>query len=162
MANARQVFPPVEGAQPANRLLIFAGAIEFAVDGDSSEDSINAEVNEEAEVDEGELRTIRLRLRDPESENHSVEGSASMAAPGNVFLAGNHGDIVNVLPEAFGVNVSNALTQTVEKDLRLLSDVVAELGSQMNRMPYQVNVLVAVEAKTPRRHHKTELHDKEY
>ena len=63
-----------------------------------------------------------------------------MAAPGNVYLAGNHGGI-DVLPDVFGVNVANALTQQIGGDVWLLSDVVAELGSQMNRMSYQANVL---------------------
>jgi hypothetical protein len=145
---AHQIFPPGAGG-PANRLLIFAGSIEFGRDNEpDQEDSINQEVNEEAEVDEGERRTIHLRLRDPDTAIDRVEGSASFAAPGNVFLAGNHGG-VDVLPDVFGANVANALATIVDNDLWLLSDVVAELGCQMNRMPYQANALVQVAPRKP-------------
>ena len=137
---AHSIFPLEERAPTANRLLFFAGSIEFGVDGDVGEDSINKEVNEEAEVDEGEQRTVRLRLLSSEAGPRTVLGSASVAAPGYVYLAGNHGGI-DVLPDVFGVNVANALTQQIGGDVWLLSDVVAELGSQMNRMSYQANVL---------------------
>jgi hypothetical protein len=163
VTEAHQIFPPGAGA-PANRLLIFAGSIEFGRDSEpDQEDSINQEVNEEAEVDEGERRTIRLRLRDPDTATDRVEGSASIAAPGNVFLAGNHAGVPGVLPDVFGANVANALATIVDNDLLLLSDVVAELGCQMNRMPYQANALVQVAPRKPGHHRLGRTrHGKEY
>jgi hypothetical protein len=142
VAEAHQIYPLIEDAPPAGALLIFAGAIAFGVDGDPGEALNNLDVNDEnAEVDEGEQRTVQLSLTSPEAEKLIVEGSASMAAMGNVYLSGNHGG-VDVLPDQFGANVSNALTQPGDENLVLLSDVVAELGSQMNRMSYTASVLI--------------------
>jgi hypothetical protein len=143
--DAREVFPHVaDNSVLANRLLIFAGTIRFGQDRDEDidEDRSN-EFSEETEVDEGELRTVQLKLRDPNAQDDHLTGSASVASLGNIYLAGHHGGI-DVLTDVFGVNVANALAQNVADDIWLFSDVVAELGSQMNRMAYQVNALVKV------------------
>jgi flagellin-like hook-associated protein FlgL len=146
VSDSRQISPGVEvDSGAANKLLIFAGTIRFGQDaasgGDEIEDPAN-EINEETEVDDGERRTVQLELKDPNRPRDILTGSAAIASPGNIYLSGNHSGI-DVLPDAFGVNTANAAVKEVDGDLWLFSDVVAELGSQMNRMAYQVNTLVS-------------------
>src|SRR5690348_14412982 len=101
----RQIYPPRPGpAGSANRLLIFAGTIQFDQDGGIGEDPSNPP-GEEGEVDEGEQRTVQLRLRDPEAQNDSLTAAAAIGSLGSVFLAGNHGGI-DVLVDVFGVAVA--------------------------------------------------------
>jgi hypothetical protein len=149
VSDARQIFPQSAGnLEGANRLLIFAGTIRFGRDPDTGTDEIEDpmnEINEETEVDEGEQRTVQLKLRDPNAPLDRLTGSTSIASLGNIYLAGHHGGI-DVLTDLFGVNVANALAQNVKDDIWLFSDVVAELGSQMNRLAYQVNALVHVKS----------------
>jgi hypothetical protein len=155
VTGGRQLYPPLpDAAESPNRLLIFAGTIQFDQDGDPGEDPTNP-TGEEGEVDEGQPRTVELKLRDPENADDRLAASASVASLGNIYLQGDHGG-VDVLNDIFGANVSNALAQEQRGDLYLFSDVVAELGSQMNRMPYQVFALVeaAKSVGNRREHHR--------
>src|SRR4051812_46150366 len=77
--DAHEVFPhAADNSVLANRLLIFAGTIRFGQDRDEDidEDRSN-EFSEETEVDEGELRTVQLKLRDPNALDDHLTGSAS-------------------------------------------------------------------------------------
>ncbi len=159
VTGGRQIYPPFEGAVgPTNRLLIFAGTVQFDQDGDHGEDPSNPP-GEEGEVDEGEHRTLELKLRDPESAD-GLTASASIAALGSIYLQGNHGG-VDVLDDMFGTAVANAQTQDFRSDLYLFSDIVAEQGSQMNRMPYHVVALTgAGKPVGKRRHRRHRSHDR--
>ena len=136
-------------------LLVFAGTIRFGQDqlpDDVEIEDTSNEPNPETEIDHGDLRTVQLKLRDPHALVDQVTGTASVVTLGNVSLAGHHGGIDPVLTDVFGVNIANAeaehvpntLAQNASDDIWLFSDAVAELGSQINRMAYQVSALVKV------------------
>jgi hypothetical protein len=147
VSDARQLVPTV--ATGANTLLLFSGMIRFGQDGDSPCEDRSNELNEYAEAGSDDTpRTVMLQLRGPTVADSQFIGSGAFAAFGNVGLTTD---------DSFGAAVDNGaalLMQPVEdgnqlaRDLWFLSDINAERAtddtSQINRLAYQANVLVAL------------------
>src|SRR5262245_42512969 len=148
------------GGVAANTLLIAAGAVRFGIDGDSQlEDKFN-EGSEEAEVDEGERRTMLLaaRLEVPFSQqqvtNAALAGATGFAGLGNIALTtseDNAGAAVdNAAADFMTPNVHGT---DLGRDLWLRSDVVAEPSevghqpgdkNQINRLGFQSWAAMAI------------------
>jgi len=148
------------GGVVANTLVIAAGAVRFGIDGDSLlEDGFN-EGSEEAEVDEGERRTMLLaaRLEVP----FSLQQVASATLAGATGFAGLGNAALTTSEDNAGAAVDNAEADLIvpnffgtdhDRDLWLRSDVVAELSdvghgsghkNQINRLGFQTWAAMAI------------------
>jgi hypothetical protein len=137
--DVRQVFPPSE--MTGNQLLISTGAVRFGQDQPSDEDAFN-EQNDYADVDDGQRRTVTLKLRSSQLSTQQFVGSGSFSALANIFL--------NTWGTNFLVAADDATTlftnptengQLLGQDIWLEADVFAGIAdddnSQIKRMGYQ-------------------------
>jgi len=151
VTDAEQVFPFAGNA--ANTLMLFAGVARFGQDSfviphepgpDAGEDNIPEDPDNRfdgsLEVDHGQRLTLQLELHLQQQQFSLLtsQGSAAFAALANAGLdTGN----------PFGAASDNALIDLTgtsptrqplgPKDFWLFSDVIAEEGSQLNRLAYQ-------------------------